>query len=84
MKKESIYDAGKKLVEDTEITTKLKATYLKEDFLKGMEIHVTTKEGVVTLTGTVSSDKAIDKAIKIAKDIEGVKDVTSELEIDEE
>lgn len=83
MEKDSIYDTGKALIEDSAITTSLKASYLKDDFLKGIDIHIVTKDGVVTLSGELASNEDINKAIKIAKGIEGVKDVTSNLEVTE-
>lgn len=83
MEKDSIYNTGKTLIEDSVITTSLKTSYFKDDFLKGMDIHIVTKNGVVTLSGEVTSNEDIYKAIKIAKEIEGVKDVTSNLEVTE-
>ena len=59
---------------DTWITAKVKADLL-------VTIDVDTKNGVVTLTGTVKSKAEADKAVSVAKDIKGVIDVKSKLEV---
>jgi hyperosmotically inducible protein len=43
--------------------------------VKGSDISVTTTEGVVALTGTVSTAKEKSNAEKIAKAVKGVKSV---------
>ncbi|HEY2630706.1 MAG TPA: BON domain-containing protein, partial [Usitatibacter sp.] len=49
-------------VDDTVITTKVKAAILDEPTLKSAEINVETFKGVVQLSGFVSSPANIDKA----------------------
>ena len=50
-----------------------------DDSVKASDIDVHTKDGVVTLSGTVSSKAQADRAIAIAKEAEGVKSVTAHL-----
>lgn len=66
-------------IDDATITTKLKAKLLEDQKLKALDIHVTTNNGVVDLTGKV--DSAIQKADaeRIAKDTDGVKDIKNEI-----
>jgi hyperosmotically inducible protein len=66
---------------DTWITTKVKADLLVSEDVPGSAIEVDTKNGVVTLTGTVESKAEADKAIDVAKGIKGVTDVKSKLKI---
>ncbi|HJU39514.1 MAG TPA: BON domain-containing protein [Tahibacter sp.] len=62
-------------VGDTWITTKVKSELLADSDVKGTDINVSTKNGVVTLAGVLDNQVAIDKAITIAKSIKGVSDV---------
>jgi hyperosmotically inducible protein len=52
-----------------------------DDFLKSFEISVETYKGIVQLSGFVDSQKAIDKAGEIAKDVPGVESVKNNLNI---
>ncbi|HEX7606698.1 MAG TPA: BON domain-containing protein, partial [Usitatibacter sp.] len=59
--------------------TKVKASYLGDDRLKGSHIKVTTTNGVVTLTGSATGSDAKDAAETLAKSVDGVKSVDDEL-----
>ena len=65
-------------VSDTWITTKVKSTLLAEDSTSGMDIEVETKDGVVSLSGTVASDAEREMAISKAKGIKGVREVSAD------
>lgn len=62
-------------VDDTWITTKVKADLLTSSNVPGTEIKVETVNGTVTLSGTVSTQAEKDKAVKTAKGIKGVRTV---------
>lgn len=62
-------------VEDSWITTKVKADLLVDDQTKGLDINVSTTNGVVTLAGRLDSAAQVDKAVRIARGIKGVKSV---------
>jgi hyperosmotically inducible protein len=62
-------------VNDTWITTKVKADLMATSDVPGTEIDVDTTNGVVKLSGTVDSKAKHDKAISVAKGIKGVKSV---------
>lgn len=66
-------------ISDSAITTKVKATYLGNERLKGSHIKVTTTNGVVTLTGSATGSDAKDAAEELAKGVDGVKSVDDEL-----
>ncbi len=68
-------DASEQPVTDTWITTKVKAELATTDGVKSTDISVTTVDGVVTLSGVLSSATGVDKAVAAARSIKGVKSV---------
>jgi len=62
-------------VGDSWITTKVKADLLATEATKGLDINVTTTNGVVTLSGKLDSKAEVDQAIAVARAIKGVKSV---------
>ena len=68
-------------IDDSAITTKVKAAILNEPGLKVSEINVETFKGVVQLSGFVSSRDDMDKAVKLARDVGGVKSVTNNMQL---
>lgn len=68
-------------VSDAWITTKVKADLVATSDVPGTAIDVDTKDGVVTLTGTVGTQAEADKAQSVASLIKGVKRVDSQLTV---
>jgi osmotically-inducible protein OsmY len=66
-------------VDDSVITTKVKALLAEDDFLKSFQIGVETDKGTVQLSGFVNSRQAVDKAGEIARSVKGVKSVRNNL-----
>ena len=66
-------------VDDSVITTKVKSLLAADDFLKSFQIGVETYKGVVQLSGFVNSQAAGDKAVEIAKSVQGIKSVKNDL-----
>lgn len=64
---------------DAEITAKIKADLYKDPDVKGTEVHVTTMNGVVQLSGFVDTEQAKQKAADIARSVPGVMDVHNDL-----
>ncbi len=62
-------------IDDTVLTTKVKAAVFNEPSLKSAEINVETFKGVVQLSGFVSSQADINKAVEVARGVKGVKSV---------
>ena len=67
------------IASDSAITTKIKSKYAVDSVVSVFGIGVRTYEGVVTLSGTVSSDVARDVAVTLAKDTGGVKSVANQI-----
>jgi hyperosmotically inducible protein len=66
-------------VDDTVITTKVKAAILNEPTLKSAEINVETFKGSVQLSGFVSSHADINKAVEVARSVKGVQSVKNDM-----
>ena len=62
---------------DAWITTKVKTDLLATPDVSGLAIDVDTKDGVVMLKGAVDNKAQADKAVAVAKKIDGVKKVDS-------
>lgn len=68
-------------VDDSVITTKVKAAILGEPGLKVAEINVETFKGVVQLSGFVSSREDMDAAVKVARNVSGVTSVKNDMQL---
>ncbi len=68
-------------VDDTVITTKVKAAILNDAMLKSAEINVETFKGVVQLSGFVSSQAAVNQAVVVARAVGGVKSVKNDMRL---
>jgi osmotically-inducible protein OsmY len=68
-------------VDDSVITLKVKSAILAEDSLKSAEINVETFKGVVQLSGFVSSQADINRAVVLAKDVHGVTSVKNDMHV---
>ena len=72
-------ESAGELIDDSVITTKVKALLAKDDLLKSFQISVETYQGTVQLSGFVNSQKAVDKAGSITKSVKGVKSIKNDL-----
>jgi len=68
-------------IDDSVITTKVKAAIFNDPSLKSAEINVETFRGVVQLSGFVSSQTDINKAVVVARSVEGVQSVRDDMRI---
>ncbi len=68
-------------VDDSVITAKIKAAFVEDSQVSALKIKVTTKKGIVTLTGTVPNPDAGQHALQLAAAVDGVKDVKSALTV---
>jgi osmotically-inducible protein OsmY len=66
-------------VDDSVITTKVKAAIFKESTLKTLQISVKTFKGVVQLSGFVDSGQSVTKAGEVAERVDGVVSVRNDL-----
>jgi len=68
-------------MDDTAITTKVKAAIFNEPSLKSSEINVETFKGRVQLSGFVSSQADITKAASLAQSVTGVTSVRNDMRL---
>lgn len=68
-------------MDDSGITAKVKAALMDDDSIKSSDISVKTDKKVVTLSGFVASQAIAEKAVSVAKGIEGVTSVSDKLHV---
>lgn len=66
---------------DDGVTTSVQARYYDDDQVRGRNVAVVTQAGVVTLRGQVESEAARQRAVALAREVQGVKDVRDELSV---
>ena len=67
------------MIDDTVITTKVKAAIFQDDELSASEINVETFKGVVQLSGFVSDRSDVPRAAVVARGVAGVVSVRNSL-----
>ena len=79
---DSVVQSPKAFVKDSIITTKIKTQLAEEKLASLVKISVDTDDkGMVNLGGTAASQAAADKAVSIARGVEGVKSVENHIKI---
>lgn len=68
-------------IDDTVITSKVKSEIFNEPTLKSRELNVETFKGTVQLSGFVTSQADINKAVEVARSVKGVKSVKNDMTI---
>lgn len=68
-------------IDDSVITTQIKSQLLTEPRLKSAEIKVKTHKGIVQLSGFVTSQADINRAVEIANSIKGVSSVKNDMRL---
>jgi osmotically-inducible protein OsmY len=69
-------------VRDASVTAKIKAKMALDDLVKARTINVTTDGTSVTLSGRVHSNDERDRAVRLARETEGVQKVVDQLRIE--
>jgi hyperosmotically inducible protein len=69
------------VIDDGVVTAKVKAALIEDPVTKAHQINVETFKGTVQLSGFVESDAARNRALQLAKDIDGVRNVKDALEV---
>jgi len=80
-KAEDIGDQAADAASDARAVTEIKAKYAGDATLSAWDISVSCNQGHVALSGTVTSPDDIGRAIALALDADGVRDVTSTLAV---
>jgi osmotically-inducible protein OsmY len=75
------HESSGEYIDDSVITTKVKAEIFRNDSLKSSEINVETFKGVVQLSGFVSSQADINKAIEVSRSVKGVISVKNDMRV---
>jgi hyperosmotically inducible periplasmic protein len=70
-------------ITDSTITTKAKAQLIGAKDVKASEVHVKTRRGIVSLTGTVPSAADKQRAEEIVQGVDGVRSVSNHLKVTE-
>ena len=68
-------------IDDSVITTKVKAAIFNEPTLKSAQINVETFKGTVQLSGFVSTQANINKAVEVARGVGGVTSVKNDMRL---
>jgi osmotically-inducible protein OsmY len=68
-------------MDDATITTRVKTVLLNDPQVAATKIDVSTASGIVTLSGTVQSKADETRAIALARQVTGVRDVKSTLAV---
>ena len=82
--REKAHAAGQAIADatlDARITATIKTKLAADSGLGSFSISVNTTDGVVTLSGSVTSAEHVSKAISIAMEVDGVTKVISTLQI---
>ena len=85
--KAALERTGEKIADataDGRTTAAIKLKLAADPDLSALQISVNTTAGLVTLSGTVKSPELVDKAVSLAKSVEGVHEVKSTLQVNPE
>ncbi len=66
-------------LDDSVVTTSVKAALLAEASIKSMDLKVETSKGVVQLSGFVNDTAQVDRAVAVTQAVAGVKEVQNRL-----
>lgn len=68
-------------VDDGILTAKVKAALLADADVKSFDIAVVTRKGEVQLSGFVDNQRQVDRAIEVARAVQGVQSIGNEMSI---
>jgi hyperosmotically inducible protein len=71
--------AAAEATSDAAITATIKTKMMADMTVSGLKVDVDTRDGIVTLTGTVPTAGERDRAVAVARGTSGVKDVEDKL-----
>jgi len=74
-------ESAGEFVDDSAITTKVKASIFDDPSLKSLDINVVTFKGEVQLSGFVGSIAETNRAVAIAKGVSGVTSVKNDMRV---
>lgn len=68
-------------IDDTAITTKVKAAFVKDKTVDALDIKVDTFKGSVQLSGFADTPAQVERAVEIARSTPGVKAVKNDIRL---
>lgn len=68
-------------IDDGVITARVKAKLIEDPVTKAHQINVDTFKGTVQLSGFVEDDDARSRALQLARDVDGVKQVKDAMQV---
>jgi hyperosmotically inducible protein len=74
-------DRAKAVLDDGALTAKIKSKMALDDYIDAGTIHVDTSDTTVTLTGVVRSADERDRAVRLARETQGVTKVVDRMRI---
>jgi len=77
-------DRTRETLDDARLSSKIKAKMMLDDTVKARNINVTTHDSVVTLTGVVASVGEHDRAMQLARETVGVREVVDRIGVQPE
>ena len=72
---------AKQALDNGAITAKIKSKMTLDDTIDALKINVDTANRVVTLTGTVDTEAQRQRALQLARETEGVREVVDRLQV---
>jgi hyperosmotically inducible protein len=74
-------DQGRRVINEGAITAKIKAKMALDERVKALDIDVDTVGTTVTVSGVVSSDAQKQRALQLARETDGVRQVIDQLQL---
>lgn len=68
-------------LDDSVITTKVKAAFVEDKTVNALDIKVVTFKGTVQLSGFANNPQEIDRAVTIARSVKGVDAVKNDIRL---
>ncbi len=68
-------------IDDTVVTSRVKSALLADPDTKSFDLKVETRNGEVMLSGFINSQAQVDRALLVARGVEGVKSVSNKMDL---
>lgn len=68
-------------IDDSVITTKVKAAFVEDKAVNALDIKVVTFKGAVQLSGFANNPQEIDRAVQLARTVKGVTSVKNDIRL---
>jgi hyperosmotically inducible periplasmic protein len=75
----AVANQAKAALDDGALTAKIKSKMALDDSVKALNIHVDTTNGIVTVSGTARTPAEHQRALQLAKETNGVREVVDRL-----